>query len=155
MTASRMEQLARLDQRGFSLIELVIVIVVLGILAAFAVPRFADLGDSSKVTATHDELNTLKRAIIGNPSATAGGEYIDRGFEGDVGIPPSSLQDLGRKPDTVATYDKLTRLGWNGPYIDTSGGNYLTDAWGATYSYDPSARRIISTGGPDSIIVTF
>src|SRR5512140_131354 len=128
MAASKVRQTSRLGRRGFTLIELVIVIVVLGIMAAFAVPRFVDIGSSSKRTATLDEMNTLKRAIIGNPSTVAGGEYIDRGFEGDLGFAPSRLQDLGKKPDSVASYDKLTRLGWNGPYVDTSAGSYLKDA---------------------------
>lgn len=155
MIACRMKQLLKLGQQGFSLIELIIVIVVLGILAAFAAPRFSDLGDSSKETATRDELNTLKRAIIGNPAAMAGGEYIDRGFEGDVGFAPSRLEDLGRKPDSVPAYEKLTRLGWNGPYIDTSSGEYLTDSWGTAYDYDQPTRQIISTGGPNNIVISF
>lgn len=144
-----------LDQRGFTLIELVIIIVVLGIIAGFAVPRFTEIASSSKETATLDEMNSLKKAIIGNPSALAGGEYIDRGFEGDIGYAPSLLRDLAAKPDSMAVYDKLTRLGWNGPYIDSSGGAYLIDAWGALYQYDQAGRRIVSTGGPDSLIVTF
>lgn len=146
---------AKLDRRGFTLIELVIVIVVLGVLAGFAVPRFADMTSGSKVTATLDEMNGLKKAIIGNPSAIAGGEYIDRGFEGDIGWAPSRLQDLAAKPDSLSTYNKLTRLGWNGPYIDSSGGAYLKDAWGVNYTYDRATRRIKSTGGPDSLVVTF
>jgi prepilin-type N-terminal cleavage/methylation domain-containing protein len=146
---------SKLDRRGFTLIELVIVIVVLGVLAGFAVPRFADMTSSSKVAATLDEMNGLKKAIIGNPSAIAGGEYIDRGFEGDLGWAPSRLQDLAAKPDSLSLYNQLTRLGWNGPYIDSSGGAYLKDAWGVNYSYDRATRRIKSTGGPDSLIVTF
>ncbi len=145
----------QLGRRGFTLIELVIIIVVLGILAGFAVPRFADMTTSSKRTATLDEMNGLKKAIIGNPSAVAGGEYIDRGFEGDVGFAPSRLQDLSAKPDSISSYNQLSRLGWNGPYIDSSGGVYLTDAWGANYAYDRAGRRIVSTGGPDSLIVKF
>ncbi|MBD3402095.1 hypothetical protein GF420_04305 [candidate division GN15 bacterium] len=142
---------------GFTLVELVIIIVTLGILAAVAIPRFADVTEGSRTTATTDELNRIKRAIVGNPSAVAGGQQVDRGFEGDVGHLPASLQDLVVKPDSIAAYDRLTRLGWNGPYLDGADNKYLTDAWGNAYVYQPSNRRIISTGGDsgDSVIVTF
>ena len=38
-------------QRGFTLIELVMVIVILGVLAAVAIPKFVDLGDEAKTAA--------------------------------------------------------------------------------------------------------
>ena len=145
-----------LDQRGFTLIELVIIIVTVGILAAVAIPRFTGISDSAKETATKEELLHLKRAIVGNPQIISGGQYIDRGFLGDVGFVPSQLRDLVTKPDSVQSYNKLTRLGWNGPYLDSSGGEYLSDAWGNAYVYVPSGRRIKSTmDGSDSIVVTF
>jgi prepilin-type N-terminal cleavage/methylation domain-containing protein len=144
------------DCRGFTLIELVIIIVILGIIAAVAVPRFSDFINSSKINATKQEMTALKKALVGNPEVVAGGEYIDRGFEGDVGFLPSQLVDLVVKPDSVSTYDRLTRLGWNGPYIDSSGGNYTLDAWGNSYIYQPGNRCLISSGGgSDSIIVSF
>ena len=149
-------KVSRLDQRAFTLIELVIVIVTLGVLAAVAVPRFIDMADSGKVAATRQELGTLRRAIAGNPAAAEGGQYVDRGFEGDIGHAPSTLIDLAVKPDSIAAYDRLLRLGWNGPYVDSSGGDFALDAWGNPYAYQPGARRIVSTGGGgDSIIVTF
>jgi len=145
----------KLAQAGFTLIELVMIIVVLGILAAVAIPRFGDITESSKITATKKELQNLKIAIAGNPDAIAGGRYVDRGFEGDVGFVPSSLLDLVVKPDSIGAYNKLTGLGWNGPYIDSTGDNFLNDAWDASYVYQPSNRRILSVGGSDTIIVGF
>ncbi|UCC44552.1 MAG: prepilin-type N-terminal cleavage/methylation domain-containing protein [Candidatus Zixiibacteriota bacterium] len=149
-------KLTRLGQMGFTLIELVIVIVTLAIVAAVAIPKYADMAESARVNATKKEMTELKHALVGNPSAIAGGEYVDRGFEGDVGFAPSSLTDLAVRPGSLAVYDPITRLGWNGPYIDSSGGDYLKDAWGNNYSYQPSGRLIVSTGGGgDSIKVSF
>jgi type II secretory pathway pseudopilin PulG len=156
MPTLKQELSDRLDRGGFTLIELVIIIVTLGILAAVAVPRFADLAGSAKVNATRQELNSLKKAIVGDPGVVAGGAYADRGFEGDVGFVPGRLQDLTLKPDSVAAYDPLTRLGWNGPYIGSADGSYLTDAWNNGYVYEPGNRRIFSTaGGSDTIRITF
>jgi general secretion pathway protein G len=148
-------QFRKLHSRGFTLVELVVIIVVLGILAAFAIPKYSTITDSSKITATKEEMQQLKRAIIGSPTIVAGGALIDRGYLGDVGFVPSALKDLITKPDSVSTYNKLTRLGWNGPYIDSAQGGYNKDAWGTTYVYQSGSRRIVSVGGTDSIIVTF
>lgn len=143
---------------GFTLIELVILIVTLGIIAAVAIPRFADVAAGAKVNSTREEMNRLKRAIVGDPSVVAGGEYVDRGFEGDVGFIPSRLADLVTKPDSIPVYNRLTRLGWNGPYIDGDNSEYLTDGWGTPYTFEPGNRRIVSPGAGgagDSIIVSF
>ena len=156
MSSVTRESSGRLGQGGFTLIELVIIIATLGILAAVAVPKFADMAKGAKVNATRHEMMALKRAIVGNPSATVGGEYIDRGFEGDVGFAPSQLADLVVKPDSISAYNQLTRLGWNGPYVDSADGDYLTDAWGSNYIYRANLRAISSTGdGGDTINVTF
>lgn len=135
--------------------ELVIIIVTLGILAAVAVPMFGDMIDSSKISATKSEMENIKRAIVGNPRVVAGGELIDRGFEGDNGFAPSQLADLVNKPGSLAVYNKLTRLGWNGPYIDDNNGEYLKDGWNSNYMYNPGTRTIQSVGGSDTITVTF
>lgn len=50
-------------RRAFSLIELVIVIVIVGILAAIAIPRFTNAGESTTDAAVAADLDTLRKAI--------------------------------------------------------------------------------------------
>jgi MSHA pilin protein MshA len=52
----------KLKQRGFTLIELVVVIVILGILAAFAVPRFMGLEDKARAATLTSMQGTLLSA---------------------------------------------------------------------------------------------
>ncbi len=149
-------QIYRLGQcDGFTLIELVIVMVVLAIVAAVAIPRMGDVAENSKITTTKEEMRRLKVAILGDPSLSSAGKLTSRGYSGDVGALPGALVDLTIKPGSVSVYNKFTRLGWNGPYVDSANGDFLKDAWGANYTYNAGARTITSTGGASNIVLTF
>lgn len=140
---------------GFTLIELVIIIAVLTILAVSAIPRIGNLIETSKINATESELSELKRAIVGTPQVTGGNNYTSRGFENDVGFVPSRLEDLVAKPGSVSVYNRITGMGWNGPYIDSTDGEYLRDAWDSVYVYAAAGRTITSAGSGASISVSF
>ncbi len=70
----------RINQGGFTLIELVVVITILGILAAFAVPRFASLEGQARLAATQALAGSVRSGASlahalwlaqGNPGSTS------------------------------------------------------------------------------------
>ncbi|TVS11977.1 MAG: type II secretion system protein [Wenzhouxiangella sp.] len=77
----------RNSQGGFTLIELVIVIVILGILAAVAVPRFIDLSTEASEAAVQGVAGSLSSAAAINYAASVAGSGDAQSVENctDVG----------------------------------------------------------------------
>jgi general secretion pathway protein G len=113
-------------RKGFTLIELVVVILILAILAALVVPRVITRSDDAKRAKAASDISVLRASV--------------QLFKTDVGSYPSSLQDLRTKPSEGSD-------GWRGPYLDKE---LPTDPWGNEYDYqvnsDESDYTIISYG---------
>ena len=64
-------------QQGFTMIELIMVIVILGVLSAFALPRFADLGGDARTAAVEGAAGSIRSSMgIARAAAFASGTSV-------------------------------------------------------------------------------
>lgn len=101
---------------GFTLIEMLVVLVIIGLLAGLVGPKLFGKVDSSKVQTAQTQVKMLKGTL------------------------ESMRLDIGRFPTTeegltllnTAPKDEKIRSRWRGPYLDD---DLPLDPWGAPYQY--------------------
>lgn len=99
--------------RGFTLLELLVVMVIIGLLAGYVAPRFFAQVGKSEVKVAKAQMDALEKAL-------------DQ-YRLDVGRYPSSEQGLAALNDKPAGEAK-----WAGPYLKKA---VPPDPWGRAYVY--------------------
>lgn len=84
-------------QAGFTLIELIMVIVILGVLSAFALPRFADLGGEARTASINALTGSLKSA-----SNIAHAQFLAQGSTGTVTLEGNTITMVNGYPSGAA-----------------------------------------------------
>jgi general secretion pathway protein G len=130
----------RTSHHGFTLIEMLVVVVVLAILAAIVLPKFQDQSRRSKEASLKSDLAVLRTAV-----AT---------FQTDTGYYPKVMADLAATSaatvtgayDSTGTAATITATDWHGPYITGSIPVDPVSASAFTYSVtSPTVSQVTSS----------
>ncbi len=98
------------NKRGFTLVEIILVIIIIGILAAIIVPKFAGQSDKAKIATTKANLNSLRSAV--------------RLWQSDNdGTPPAALANLVPNYIRAIPEEAIT------PSTDVGAANDGTGGW--------------------------
>ena len=150
-------------QRGFTLVEVLTVMLVLVAVASITVEVSSDLAFQNRYEITKDRYEKIKRAIIGRPDVLINGQPDISGFVADMGRLPRNIHELLEEDycltdrtihdETTCTtanwVDQTARVsatsttlgyGWNGPYLDIfkipEDVGAIPDGWGTLAQND-------------------
>ena len=139
------------NKNGFTIIELIMVMIIIGVLAAVAIPRFQDIVIESEVAVEQRILNTIYDGL----ETYAREMYISNGVRSWPDNPFVSLSKL--PPDYDADLFVLSQMkdrdwiftgdGQNNSYNNTIAHLRKSDSI-ATWIYDPTNGKIQHNGAP-------
>lgn len=113
----------RFNQQGFSIIEIILVVIIIATLSAMVVPRLTGRSDQARKAAAKADIE------VNIPTAL-------KLYELDNGFLPTTDQGLSallQKPSTTPAPEN-----WNGPYLEKQ----PVDPWGRPYQYQsPGTHR--------------
>ncbi|MCH8929065.1 MAG: type II secretion system protein GspG [Candidatus Marinimicrobia bacterium] len=131
-----------LHSKGFTMMEMVVVITLIGILTSIGINIVIRTLEAQKADATLSEMEALKRAITGDASIVLSGRRSEFGYYGDMGRMPVTLLNLlvkGSQPSLTNNSKYGITYGWGGPYLskgfEDDPNTAFEDSWGNSYIY--------------------
>lgn len=114
----------RRRQAGFTLIEVMVVVVILGILATFVVPKITGRSDDAKITKVHHDLRTLESALALYKLDNFNYPSTAQGLDALVNRPAGSPEAKNWKEGGYV--ERLSKDPWSNPYQYLSPGEHGT-----------------------------
>ncbi len=111
LSTNRRRQVSR-RQTGFTLIEVMVVVVILGILAAIVVPRVMDRPDAARITKAKQDIRAIESSLNLYKLDNFVYPSTDQGLEALVSKPDASPEPRNWRP----YMDRLPKDPWGNPY---------------------------------------
>jgi general secretion pathway protein G len=111
---TKMQNVSRTLQRGFTLIEIMVVVVIIGILGALVVPKLMGKPGEARITAARVDISTLMQALKLYKLDNQRYPTTEQGLRSLVEKPSSGPSANGWK--TGGYIDKLPKDPWGNPY---------------------------------------
>lgn len=132
---------------GFTLMEIMVVIIVIAVLASVAGPMIGSITDQGRASATKSKISSLKSAIlayksdigripfIGLPANIGDGGCYNKASNVYLGTNEAANvlvnEDVGCADMNITNYKRK----WKGPYMDAAPEDFMMDSWGTKIVY--------------------
>ena len=146
---------------GFTLMEIMVVIIVIAVLASVAGPMIGSITDQGRASATKSKMSSLKSALLAYQSDVGRLPYISGNSRNKAAYSQPDLLSENNESKNVLVYNEWPATGgnepnnykrkWKGPYMDSDVSDFMVDAWGNTIKYMAYNKNVyLWSAGPDT-----
>lgn len=147
---------------GFTLMEIMVVIIVIAVLASVAGPMIGSITDQGRASATKSKMSSLKSALLAYQSDVGRLPYKSGTNSRDKSAysQPDLLSENDETKNVLVYNEWPTGCGntpnnynrkWKGPYMDSDVADFMVDAWGNTIQYKAYNKNVyLWSAGPDT-----